>query len=208
MASIYPKHKFNYQGHVWIQIGIDSLEHDAFMYLRAIFRRHPAFFIPSEKAWLIREDYWPDLVEEVRERLDKPLERIRKIKEDLAEKVRIKRQEEESRSFSTKAAYGEEFSELKHLLINRQNHCCAICGCYANTCHHIIPVSLGGKTEIDNLIVLCSSCHAQLHALYRKRALKVALESNPNFFRDCLKEMQQDYAHPPFDEEKETPENV
>ena len=29
--------------------------------------------------------------------------------------------------------------------------------------HHIIPWSAGGKTDIDNLVLLCSRCHHRVH---------------------------------------------
>lgn len=40
---------------------------------------------------------------------------------------------------------------------------CELCGNNRNLeIHHIIPRSLGGTNEIDNLIVICNVCHARL----------------------------------------------
>ena len=35
--------------------------------------------------------------------------------------------------------------------------------------HHIVPVSVGGGNEDDNLVVLCPNCHAIAHALESRR---------------------------------------
>lgn len=40
---------------------------------------------------------------------------------------------------------------------------CEICGHYATTVHHILPVSLGGTDEEYNLQALCIECHAKAH---------------------------------------------
>ena len=40
---------------------------------------------------------------------------------------------------------------------------CEICGHYATTVHHILPVSLGGENEDYNFIALCEECHGKAH---------------------------------------------
>jgi hypothetical protein len=40
---------------------------------------------------------------------------------------------------------------------------CADCGGEGRTWHHIVPVSMGGKTSDDNLVFLCWSCHSKRH---------------------------------------------
>ena len=42
---------------------------------------------------------------------------------------------------------------------------CAGCGAHANSCqtHHIIPRSQGGPHNVDNLMLLCWSCHDKVH---------------------------------------------
>jgi len=35
--------------------------------------------------------------------------------------------------------------------------------------HHIVPVSLGGTDEIENLVLLCPNCHTLVHLLSSKR---------------------------------------
>ena len=32
--------------------------------------------------------------------------------------------------------------------------------------HHIIPLSQGGSTTLDNLILLCPICHSKIHGRY------------------------------------------
>lgn len=56
--------------------------------------------------------------------------------------------------------------EDKRIALERQEYMCGGCGmdlwqhplgfCQG---HHILPYSMGGNTEIDNLIVLCPNCH-------------------------------------------------
>ncbi|MFW0784154.1 HNH endonuclease [Gordonia sp. CPCC 206044] len=47
-----------------------------------------------------------------------------------------------------------------------RDHCCVKCGAAAGytQCHHIIYWSHGGATVIDNGCLLCTACHAQIHA--------------------------------------------
>ena len=43
---------------------------------------------------------------------------------------------------------------------------CTVCKTTENVeYHHIVPVSWGGKTEVDNLMPLCRMHHMQMHAL-------------------------------------------
>ncbi len=77
--------------------------------------------------------------------------------------------------------------------------------CYACHCddqilhmHHILPISEGGSDEIDNLILLCPSCHTVVHAgtelkdddLFNKRFKRYSDRSAlPSSFDQC---------HPPL----------
>ena len=56
----------------------------------------------------------------------------------------------------------------------RDNFTCQGCGAiFKNDAsfdiHHIIPVSRGGKNELDNLILLCKDCHMRLHGKTTRR---------------------------------------
>jgi Holliday junction DNA helicase RuvB len=54
---------------------------------------------------------------------------------------------------------------LRRKVLARDGHKCRLCGSrHRLHIHHIIPVSMGGPTELDNLITLCRSCHARVHA--------------------------------------------
>lgn len=49
---------------------------------------------------------------------------------------------------------------------------CTVCHTTENVeYHHIIPVSWGGKTEVDNLMPLCRNHHMQMHALMDRAVL-------------------------------------
>lgn len=51
---------------------------------------------------------------------------------------------------------------------NAKGVVCQICGYNKNSiindCHHITPISKGGKNTIRNGIVLCARCHTEVHA--------------------------------------------
>ena len=46
---------------------------------------------------------------------------------------------------------------------DRDGNCCRSCGASGKwaklSVHHLLPASLGGTDEMDNLITLCSTCH-------------------------------------------------
>lgn len=48
----------------------------------------------------------------------------------------------------------------------RDGYVCALCGCHDTLqIHHAIPRKDGGSDFPDNLITLCSKCHAQVHGI-------------------------------------------
>jgi 5-methylcytosine-specific restriction endonuclease McrA len=59
----------------------------------------------------------------------------------------------------------------KHVL-NANGNKCYVCGCSflpVLVVHHVKPVSEGGNNELDNLVVLCPTCHAVVHILLRNK---------------------------------------
>ena len=60
----------------------------------------------------------------------------------------------------------DRYFQTKHRdeILERYNHRCANCGSTDDLeIHHIVPVSLGGRDVIENLVPLCSSCHKAAH---------------------------------------------
>lgn len=55
---------------------------------------------------------------------------------------------------------------------------CALCGARARETDHIVPVSLGGTDDADNLRALCTDCH--LRETRRLRNLGVAYVAEPS----------------------------
>lgn len=60
-------------------------------------------------------------------------------------------------------------STLRKTIQNRDDFVCRLCfnkteiiNCQV---HHIVPVSNGGKDDIENLILLCASCHTKVHQI-------------------------------------------
>ena len=54
-------------------------------------------------------------------------------------------------------------AQLKALKLRDRN--CVGCGAHHSMCqaHHIIPWSKGGKTNLDNLVLVCYECHHKIH---------------------------------------------
>lgn len=55
--------------------------------------------------------------------------------------------------------------ELKNKVKAKYNNQCYLCGKSAETLHHIIPKSLGGKDTMWNLVPLCEECAKRIHKL-------------------------------------------
>ena len=55
-------------------------------------------------------------------------------------------------------------SKLKKQVYKKCKNRCAKCGSTENLhIHHVKEFSQGGRTELDNLVLLCVSCHAEAH---------------------------------------------
>lgn len=59
---------------------------------------------------------------------------------------------------------------LKAKIINERGNRCEQCGAehLRLEMHHILPVSKGGKTVRENILLLCHDCHAPLTAQLRR----------------------------------------
>ena len=59
----------------------------------------------------------------------------------------------------------EERLKVKRYLLKKQSEKCFICEEKKSSLeiHHIKPKSYGGNDDINNLILLCSSCHKLVH---------------------------------------------
>ena len=58
--------------------------------------------------------------------------------------------------------------EVKLQLELKYGYVCYICGCRHGKLqlHHIKPIRLGGKTNVENGVLLCENCHKAYHGLY------------------------------------------
>lgn len=61
--------------------------------------------------------------------------------------------------------------KLRHEILDRDKRACRVCGATPELdrvplqVHHKLPVAQGGTNDADNLITLCSNCHAGRHAV-------------------------------------------
>ena len=63
-----------------------------------------------------------------------------------------------------------QWKEIARQVRIRDNMTCQMCGRKVwgsdSHVHHIVPLSQGGTTTLDNLILLCSDCHSKVHNRY------------------------------------------
>jgi 5-methylcytosine-specific restriction endonuclease McrA len=62
--------------------------------------------------------------------------------------------------------YPLNWNNLRWALFKKYNYTCQKCGAYAKGrlhLHHIIPITRGGSSGEDNLLVLCDECHFNIH---------------------------------------------
>lgn len=80
--------------------------------------------------------------------------------------------------------YGHDYRMVRQIVITHQHGRCADCGkvvavledsrwkcTQGGQVHHKVPLCDGGTEDIDNLVLLCESCHG-LRDAARRRALK------------------------------------
>jgi len=67
------------------------------------------------------------------------------------------------------------WNKLRFKVFYRDNFKCQLCGRCVSTkfngdrkiqCHHILPIRLGGRHELSNLVTLCRRCHEFIHEEY------------------------------------------
>lgn len=59
----------------------------------------------------------------------------------------------------------EKFSKMIRDEVKiRYNHQCAMCYQRAHHIHHVMPKSKGGRNVITNALLLCNTCHKEVHA--------------------------------------------
>lgn len=60
--------------------------------------------------------------------------------------------------------FGSIRSHIKGIFRKRGKLVCEVCGAKENLeLHHIIPLSMGGSNDIDNLVCLCHDHHVEVH---------------------------------------------
>lgn len=88
---------------------------------------------------------------------------------------------------------GKIESELRTKVKRKHKYRCGICGTiykknqWKLTIHHIQPVSLGGESDLNNLMPLCKKCHHRLHEmlLHINNYLKEAKKIKNHFKKDA-----------------------
>lgn len=85
----------------------------------------------------------------------------------------------QSKKFNDNRAIG---AKLKKQVYEKCDSKCVKCGSKEDLhIHHVIEFSKGGRTELDNLVLLCVSCHAEAHKDNRAyNMLKKKAEKNKN----------------------------
>lgn len=84
------------------------------------------------------------------------------------ERLENKRYEQYERNPAVKKRYGKAWKRIRDSYA-REHPLCELClerGVYSPTeeVHHKLPLAEGGTHDRSNLIALCKSCHATIHA--------------------------------------------
>lgn len=84
------------------------------------------------------------------------------------QKLENKRYEKYNRDPATRKRYGRAWKRIRDSYAATHPLCeeCLKHGIYTPTeeIHHKLPLSQGGTHDRDNLMALCKSCHARIHA--------------------------------------------
>lgn len=84
------------------------------------------------------------------------------------EKIENKRYEKYERSPEIRKRYGQAWKRIRDSYVKEHPLCekCLEQGIYkaAEEVHHKLPLAEGGTHDRNNLISLCKSCHAKIHA--------------------------------------------
>lgn len=67
----------------------------------------------------------------------------------------------------------EERKQRRKQIIEAKGNICENCGkkvilTYDSILHHIVPIKEGGSNDLENIRLLCSSCHTTLHRKVKK----------------------------------------
>jgi hypothetical protein len=86
---------------------------------------------------------------------------------------------------------------IRRMALERDRHQCQECGSVDDlSVHHILPLSEGGDSTLENLTVLCHHCHQKQHGhrvhMPRKKRIRLRIRHQPlylpiTFFGDWMK---------------------
>lgn len=66
----------------------------------------------------------------------------------------------------------------REAVFERDEYECRNCGASEDearlTCHHVVPLLMGGEDTPSNAVTLCGSCHDKVHSLYKMASTEMA----------------------------------
>lgn len=67
--------------------------------------------------------------------------------------------------FYSNCFYPVNWNSMRKIVYARANYKCEYCGNVriGINAHHVLPLSKGGKNELNNLVCICDICHSILH---------------------------------------------
>jgi len=68
----------------------------------------------------------------------------------------------------------QSWQRCVRIVMARDRHRCKLCGRGAGEVDHIVPVSLGGLGDVENLRALCTACHKTVTKRLRQQKEKYA----------------------------------
>lgn len=101
--------------------------------------------------------------------LSRPEQAIRRWGEVEAVRAWWDRTERRFRNYDD--GYPPDWSWRRRAVLERDHDRCRFCGCHPESpqVHHLVWLADGGTHSLNNLILLCSDCHAEEHGQERLR---------------------------------------
>lgn len=86
--------------------------------------------------------------------------------------------------------YPPDWDDRRSQIYDRDDYCCAECGVEERVLHlhHRRPIRQGGTHRLDNLVLLCASCHSEAHGgkEFKYKGPQDVDDSSPNAFEKKL----------------------
>ena len=100
--------------------------------------------------------------------------RINQIVKEYFPDIMKKRDKDKDKADYKTSVYQKEYKETTKIKSTFKDNICCKCGLVGDIdLHHMIPISLGGFTDLQNLMPLCERCHNEYTLWLRDNKAKI-----------------------------------